>query len=104
VGATSAKQPPEVSVAAACKGVVSGLVLLERDLPAPVVAILSQMGSVAQETGQDPAEMMTWAMRGIAPVCVLAGADKCSAVEEAIEAKFMGAGAVFSAACAATKG
>jgi hypothetical protein len=92
-------QAPRDSVVATCRGLMSGMLLLEKDLPAAAVAILGQLGSVANETHQDPAELMTWAMEGIAPVAKLAGRDACSAVEAAIEAAFMGAGQVFAAAC-----
>lgn len=99
VTGTQAVQPPRDGVAAACKGVMSAAVLLEKDLPRCAVAVLNQMGAVAQETGQDPAELMTWAMEGIAPVAVLAGEAARSAVQDAIESAFMGAGTVFSEIC-----
>ena len=78
---------------------MGGMLLLEKDLPRTAVSILSQMGAVAGETHQDPTELMTWAMEGIAPVAKLAGETACYAVREAIEAAFMGAGEVFSKAC-----
>jgi hypothetical protein len=96
---TQARQSPRVSVIATCRGLMSGMLILEKDLPLTAVAILSQMSEVAGATHQDPAELMTWAMEGIAPVAKLAGQHTCDAVEHAIESSFMGAGQVFAAAC-----
>jgi hypothetical protein len=97
---TGTSQPPRESVIATCRGLMSGMLLLEKDLAVTAVAILNQMDAVAQESHQDPAELMTWAMEGIAPVAKLAGRDACAAVENAIEASFMGAGQVFAKSCA----
>lgn len=99
ISGTVARQNPRHSVAATCKGLMAGMLLLEKDLPRTAVSILNQMGAVANETQQDPAELMTWAMEGIAPVAKIAGEATCSAVSDAIEAAFMGAGEVFSKAC-----
>ncbi|HEX4047948.1 MAG TPA: hypothetical protein VH309_08950 [Elusimicrobiota bacterium] len=90
-----AAQEPRVTVAAACRGAMSGMLLIEKDLPKTAVALLGQMAVVAQESNLDPAECMTWAMEGIAPVVKLAPAGSPDAVRDAIEETFMGAGAVF---------
>lgn len=100
---TGTSQPPRDSVVAACRGLMSGLLILEMDLAASAVAILGQMNAAAAETHQDPAELMTWAMEGIAPVAKLAGRDACERIEAAIEAAFMGAGGVFAAKCGAAE-
>lgn len=100
ITSTIAKQAPRDSVHAACRGLMSGMLLLEKDLPRTAVAILSQMSAVAVATHQDPAELMTWAMEGIAPIAKLAGGNAQAAIEEAIESSFMGAGQVFAQACA----
>ena len=78
---------------------MSGMFLLEKDLPRTAVAILSQMSVVATETHQDPSELMTWAMEGIAPIVALAGGHTKDDVELAIETAFMGAGDVFKHVC-----
>lgn len=95
VAGAGSSQAPRASVRAACKGIMSGVVLLEKDLPAAAVAVLQQMGAVAAETNQDPSECMTWAMEGMAQVCRLAPASAQEAVRAAIDEKFMGAGEVF---------
>ena len=96
---TGTSQPPRDSVNAACRGLMKGMFLLGNDLPGTAVAILSQMGAVANASHQDPADLMTWAMEGIAPIAKLAGRDACAAVESAIETSFMGAGRVFAKTC-----
>jgi len=96
---TRARQSPRDSVNAVCRGLMSGMLLLGKDLPGTAVAILRQMDAVAHVTHQDPAELMTWAMEGIAPVARLAGGHACDDIQEAIEAAFMGAGHVFASVC-----
>lgn len=96
VSSTRGKQDPKITVAAACRGVMAGVVLNEGDLPKSAVAILQKMAAVAQESNLDPAECMTWAMEGIAPVCKLAPGAAADNVRLAIEEHFMGAGEVFS--------
>ena len=92
---TSARQEPRVTVAAACRGVMAGVLLIEKDLPKTAVALLAQMALIAQEANLDPAECMTWAMEGIAPIVKLAPGGAADDVGAAIEENFMGAGSVF---------
>lgn len=94
---TAKVQEPRVTVAAACRGAMAGMVLIEKDLPKTAVALISQMAAIAQETGLDPAECMTWAMEGIAPVVKVAPAGSADAVGDAIEERFMGAREAFQA-------
>ncbi len=96
VTGTQARQAPRETVTAVCRGLMSGMLLLNQDLARTAVAILSQMGAVAEATHQDPAELMTWAMEGIAPIAKLSGQTSCEAVEQAIETAFMGAGRAFA--------
>jgi hypothetical protein len=96
---TQASQAPRETVAAVCRGLMSGMLVLGQDLPSTAVAILRQMGVVAAAAHQDPADLMTWAIEGIAPVAKIAGRTTRYAVQEAIEAAFMGAGQVFDATC-----
>jgi hypothetical protein len=94
VAGTRSRQSPEVTLAAVCRGVASGMVLLEKDLPRTAVSLLGQMAIVAQETNLDPADCMTWAMEGLAPVAKLSAGGP-DAVRAAIDEQFMGAGEVF---------
>ena len=95
VTSTRASQDPRVTVAAVCRGVSAGMLLLEKDLPKTAVALLTQMGAVAQETNLDPAECMSWAMEGIAPIAKIAPGSGADGVRAAIDEVFMGAGEVF---------
>ena len=94
---TEKRQEPRVTIAAACRGVMAGMVLIEKDLPKTAVALIAQMATIAQETSLDPAECMTWAMEGIAPVVKVAPAGSADAVGDAIEERFMGAREAFQA-------
>ena len=94
---TIGKQPPRVTIAAACRGVMAGMLLIEKDLPKTAVALLAKMALVAHEAHLDPAECMTWAMEGIAPVVQLAPEGTAAAVGAAIEEHFMGTGEAFEA-------
>jgi len=99
VAGTQARQAPHDTVVAVCRGLMSGMLLLGKDLPSTAVAILKQINVVAETTNQDPAELMTWAIEGIAPVANIAGRTTRYAVQEAIESAFMGAGQVFDSTC-----
>lgn len=101
VTSTGTRQDPRKTVTDVCRGMMSGALLLNKDLPPVAVALLSETAGIANEVNIDPMEMMTWAIEGIAVVCHTAGANYESAVQEAIEAKFMGAGEAFAAACQA---
>lgn len=94
VASTRDRQDPRHTLAGVCRGVARGMLLLERDLAKTTVAILIETAAIAQETHLDPAECMTWAMEGLAPVCRLAPGGH-ERVRDAIEEHFMGAGAVF---------
>ncbi|MDE2142783.1 MAG: hypothetical protein KGJ84_10260 [Elusimicrobia bacterium] len=95
VTSTRAAQDPRLTVAAVCRGVAAGMLILEKELPKTAVALLTQMGTVAQETNLDPADCMSWAMEGIAPIAKLAPGGAADAVRSAIDESFMGAGEVF---------
>ncbi|MFI5347792.1 MAG: hypothetical protein ACHQ51_15585 [Elusimicrobiota bacterium] len=95
VTSTRSKQDPRLTVAAVCRGVAAGMLLLEKDLPKTAVALLAQMATVAQETNLDPADCMSWAMEGLAPIAKVAPVGTSDAVRAAIDENFMGAGEVF---------
>jgi hypothetical protein len=96
IAGTGARQEPRITVASACRGVMAGMLLIEKDLPKTAVALLTKMALIAQESNLDPADCMTWAMEGIAPVVKLASGGAGDAVGAAIEENFMGAGQVFA--------
>lgn len=99
VQSTKVRQDPHLTVSAACRGVMSGMLLMEKDLPRTAVEILKQMPSISHEVPIDTGDLMTWCIEGIAAVSALAGLPMQSSVQEAIEESFMGAGEVFRSAC-----
>jgi hypothetical protein len=92
---TRSRQDPRVTVTDSCRGVMSGMLILEKNLASAAVALLVQMAFVAQEANLDPADCMTWAMEGIAPVAKLAPGGAVDSIRASIEENFMGAGTVF---------
>ena len=99
VQGTKVRQDPHTTVVAVCRGVLSGMLLLEKDLPATAVAVVQEMANISHEVPIDPQDLMTWSMEGIAAVTMMAGAGIATSVQEAIEHHFMGAGTVFSELC-----
>jgi hypothetical protein len=95
VTSTRMRQDPRLTVSATCRGVMAGMLLLEQDLGQTAVSLLSQMATISQAADLDPADCMTWAMEGMAPVCRLAPGGTGEAVGHAIEEHFMGAGDIF---------
>jgi phage tail sheath gpL-like len=94
---TNGRQEPRVTIAAACRGVMAGMLLIDKDLPKTAIALLDQMALIAHESDLDPAECMTWAMEGIAPVVKAAPPGAADAIGAAIEERFMGAREAFQA-------
>ncbi|MFA6003784.1 MAG: hypothetical protein WC881_06925 [Elusimicrobiota bacterium] len=103
VQSTRQRQDPRLTVMNTCRGVMSGMMLIDQDLGAAAVAILKSMANLAQELHLDPAQTMTWAMEGIASVVILGAGDLQLRVTEAIDENIMGAGAVFVELCAQAK-
>ena len=99
VQSTRVRQDPRLTVTGACRGVMSGMLIIEKDLNATALALINSMAHLAQEIHTDPADMMTWCMAGIAPVVMMGHPDLKSAIREAIEERFMGAGEIFGQLC-----
>lgn len=98
---TQQRQDPHLTVTAVCRGVMAGILLIEKDLPMAAGELLLCMGHLAQELHLDPQEMMTWCMEGISGVAVMANEQTRLAIRNKIDEKFMGAGAVFGDLCEA---
>lgn len=94
-----ASQSPQESVRLVCKGTMDGLLLIEADLAEGAVALLGGLGDAAEGLGLSPADMMTWAMEGIADTAMVLTPQQASAVQDAIDRAFMGAGSVFAELC-----
>ena len=96
VQSTKVRQDPHLTVTAAVRGVMSGLLLIEKPLVDAAVEVLQQANNIAQQSSLDPTEVMTWALEGIAQVAAMAPAEAQNAIHEAIEHKYMGAGGVYN--------
>jgi len=99
----AARQDPRLTVTAVCRGLLGGLLFINQDLPAAAVRVLRVLGDVAVDVHLSPEDLMTWAMEGFAAVAVVAGPEAEHGIETAIEQQLMGAGSVFTAACAAAR-
>ncbi|MDD5656775.1 MAG: hypothetical protein PHF00_05915 [Elusimicrobia bacterium] len=99
VPSTRERQDPRLTVVGVCRGAMSGMLLLEGDLVATAVELLRAMGQLSLTAHLDPADLMTWAMEGVASVVGMGAPILKSQVRDAIESNFMGAGEVFDGLC-----
>lgn len=99
VRAAGGEQGAAESVRLVTKGMLTGLVTADLDFVEASVFLLQRLSDAAEKTGIDPAEMMTWAMEGMAEQSAILSADRVGALEAAVDQKFMGAGSMFSALC-----
>lgn len=104
VKSTKVRQQARVTVRQVCRGVMGGLLIIGKNLPAAAVEILKALGEdAAQEVRADPNDLMTWAMEGIADISPIVGVEVRSEIREAIAERYMGAGEVFSQLCDAAE-
>lgn len=99
IRSTKVRQDPRMTVVAVCKGVLGGMLVLNKDLAETSVKVLKEIPQIAHEVPIDPTDLMTWGMEGIAAVAHMAGEQARNSIQERIEESFMGAGAVFSQLC-----
>lgn len=99
VRSTKVRQDPRLTVSLVCRGVLSGMLVLDKDLGETAVRVLREIPLIAHEVPLDPGDLMTWAMEGIASVAHLAGQDARLDIQGRIEESFLGAGAVFARLC-----
>lgn len=90
---------PKESVEDICFGAMSGLLLIEKDLPNGAMLILTGMAEIAQKVNIDPSELMTWTMEGIARIAPLVASHTLEDTRMRIEKEYMGAGEVFGSLC-----
>ena len=99
VTSTKVRQDPRLTVLGVCRGVMSGMLLINKELPEAAAGILRVMPAIAHDVHLDPQELMTWGMEGIASVALMAGQEVRYHVQQRIEESFMGAGPVFQQLC-----
>jgi len=90
---------PQDAVQEICFGAMSGLLLIEKDLPKGAILIIKGMAEIAQKVGVEPSELMTWAMEGIARITPMTSVQVREEIRALIEQDYMGAGEVFSNLC-----
>lgn len=94
----SGRQPKD-SIEEICFGAISGLLLIEKNLPRAAVLILGKMAEISQKVGIDPSELMTWAMEGIARIAPMTTIQILEDTRTLIEHEYMGAGGIFYSLC-----
>lgn len=97
--ARAKSEDPAKAVESVCRGTLSGLVLIDKDLVSASMAILGRLAQTAQDVHVDPQELLTWALQGIAKVSPMLSAQALWKLREQIEAKFMGVGPIFDEMC-----
>lgn len=99
----AAGQDPKDTVAEITWGAVSGLILIEKDLPRGAALLLKGLAECAASLNLDAADLMTWSLTGLARMAPVASPDMRARVREAIEHEFMGVGEVFDGLCEQAK-
>ncbi|MBI5622288.1 MAG: hypothetical protein HY924_00770 [Elusimicrobia bacterium] len=90
-GATTKKVLSET-----CHGVLSGLLLLDKDVVVGAVETLKSLTQIIQERSGDPMRTMSYALEGVARIGSAVSSGTLSDINDKIEAEFMGAGEQFS--------
>ncbi|MFA6319093.1 MAG: hypothetical protein WC943_16905 [Elusimicrobiota bacterium] len=97
--ATLPSQQAKITTFQVCRGIMTGIIALDKAPCETCVAILAMTAEIAQEGNLAPADLMTWAMEGIASIVALFDRHDAEKVETAIESRFAGAGYVFAELC-----
>jgi len=85
------------SIADACKGGITGLLLADHSLERGVVLMLEAVADLASRFGLDPGEAMKSALIGMADLRRFIRADQIDDIAQEITKHFMGAGEAFYA-------
>ncbi len=81
----------------AVKGAMTALLLAEQSLPRGSMLVLEAVNDVAAEANMDPTEAMRAALRALADLRRFVDPSRIEDIRLAIEARYMGAGEVFTA-------
>lgn len=95
----TAGQNPKETVEEICYGAMSGLLLIEKDLPQSAILILRNLAEISNELNAEPSELMTWAMGGIAKISAVISRDILYDIRCRIEEEYQGTGEVFAKLC-----
>ncbi len=92
------------TITQASYGAISGMALMEKNLPESASRILKAAADAATRIGADPTETMMWAMEGIAKLTPGLQPNDVSAIAAAIDADYHGAGQAFHDMCVKARG
>lgn len=99
----AAGQSPRDTVAEITWGAISGLILIEKDLPRGAALLLKGLAEVSASLDLEAADLMTWSLEGMARIAPVATPEIRARLREAIETEFMGVGEVFDGLCEQAK-
>lgn len=83
----------------AVQGALSGLLLLEQNLPESSVLLLKAVNEAAQQSNVDPMEAMTWSLTAMARVAVLGAEEVKYAIRTRLDQSFTDCGSLFIDLC-----
>ncbi|MBI5625176.1 MAG: hypothetical protein HY924_15470 [Elusimicrobia bacterium] len=92
-------QEPRITAFQVCRGILAAVLALDKPARETCLAVLEVTAGIAEEGGLEPADLMTWAMEGMASVLSLQDQHTEDLVHLAIEKRFFGAGDVFAELC-----
>lgn len=96
IKSTGERQHPMVTIIKVCRGCMSGIVIIDKDLTGAALALLKKVMPVSDQLKLDPESVMTWFLEGIAEVTPMVGTDTRNNIRYMIEEEFIGAGEIFS--------
>jgi hypothetical protein len=100
-GPKVASEPSEaaVHIRAVTRGAMQGFIVLEKDLPAASVQIMTAVAETAMENSLSPETMMRFGLVGVAEAGEIAPAGTLDNIRGALDSAFLGVGDVFAQAC-----
>jgi len=90
-------------IGGACRAAMAAVVLSGRDAAEGAVEIVQAVVDIVQERSGDPMRTLGYALEGIAASAAAGGRQEVGRIGMAIDAKFMGAGSIFSEYAAKSK-
>lgn len=93
--ASATPQEAHQTVVEVARGAMTGLMLIDKDLAASAIAILSRLAEAANEIHADPQELLTWALEGFAKVTPAMQRDVVYKMRTEIDRTYLGVGELF---------
>ena len=99
VKATGERQHPMVTIILILRGVMGGLLLIDKDMPSAALAILREAGEAAEEIDLERESVMTWALEAIAEISPMMPPGVRQTILAQIADSYNGVGPVFNELC-----